>query len=210
MDDIFRRRRRNPYVLPGIVLALVVAGVLIWHYALPHSSSTLPDTPDLAASAAAQTTPDLPPPATPPAAAATAPTVAPVIPAPASVVPPVAPIVVPAPSPIVAAPASPATQTAALPATLPTSLPSFNPGTIMAEAQQLMSSGDLLAARAALNPVIISGALPADQQRRSSDCRHRSTTLWFSHLAVSPAIPGLTATWSSRATCSRKSAHRLV
>ena len=165
MDDIFRRRRRNPYLLPGIVLALVVAAVLIWRYALPHSSSALPDAPDLTATASAQTTPDLAPPASLPAAAATAPAVAPAIAAPAPVAPAVAPTVAPAPLPIVATPDSPATQAATLPATLPTSLPTVNPGTIVAEAQQLMFSGDLLGARAALNPAIISGALPADQQR---------------------------------------------
>ena len=57
----------------------------------------------------------------------------------------------------------------------------------MAEAQQLMSSGDLLAARAALNPVIISGALPADQQRPAMQLQAQiNHTLVFS----SRRIPG--------------------
>lgn len=165
MDDIFRRRRRNPYLLPGIVLALVVAGLLLWRYALPQSSSALPDAPDLATPASAQT---LPAPATRPVVsivATTAPAVTPIVIPPAPVAPAVVHVVAPTSAPAIAAPPHPATQVTAAPATVPTSLPSFDPGTVMSQAQQLMSSGDLVGARAMLNPAIVSGTLPADQQR---------------------------------------------
>ena len=46
MNDIFRRRRHNRLVIPGIVLVLVVVAALIWQYGLPHSSTPSPG-PDL-------------------------------------------------------------------------------------------------------------------------------------------------------------------
>jgi lipoprotein-anchoring transpeptidase ErfK/SrfK len=170
MDDIFRRRRRNRYLLPGIILGVVVVGVLVVYYSMRQTAPALPDAPDLATTLSAQTTstpstqvaalPAALAPATAPVSTPAVAPAAPVVQSPAAAIPR---------TPVITAASRPvsSTQVAALSTTAPTSLPSFTPGTVMAQAEQMMASNDLLAARTALNSAIISGALAAGQQQQA-------------------------------------------
>jgi len=134
--DIFRRRKRSSLLIPLVVLAIVVAGAGAWFY-LHKSSDPLAKT-DL------QIPEDTP---------EQTPTTEPAIPAqPATT----APTTQPAPTTLESVAVFPPTTQ---PTTAPATMPAFDPGTIMATAQQLMNSGDLVAARAALLPAIASGTL---------------------------------------------------
>ena len=181
--DIFRRRRRNPYILPALVLLIAAAGGLGWYYnvgrssdegeggaapietALPAASASAPvETHVTEADPVVAETPQASQVSVPAAAEP-----APVVVAPEPIHAPVRPAT--APEIVIAAPA---------PSTAAT-MPTFVPGTVMADAKRLMDAGDLLGARQALNPAITSGLLPADEQKLAMQLQEQlNKTLVFS------------------------------
>lgn len=180
--DIFRRRRRNPYILPALVLLIAAAGGLGWYYNVGSSSdegeggrSALPieaALPAGSASAPVATNVTVADPVvaeTPQVSIPVAPEPAPVVAAPEPIPAPVRPAT--APELVVATP---------VPTTAAT-MPTFVPGTVMADAKRLMDAGDLLGARQALNPAITSGMLPADEQKLAMQLQEQlNKTLVFS------------------------------
>lgn len=161
--DIFRRRRRNPWIIPAIILVVAGAGAVIWHFT---TSSPKADASTAKAVASATEPTAVSPTTQAPAAPATA--VAATLP-------------VAGTHDTALNPAAPSPLPATVPATHPSTMPTFNPGTVMADAQKLITTGDLLAGRAMLNTAIISGTLSAEDQKQAMLLQEQTNkTLIFS------------------------------
>lgn len=185
--DIFRRRKRNPFLVPLIVLAAIGLGILGWLFISAEPG-------DDSAAANQATVPEVTLPVERPVAETVAP-------AETLVEPTVLPQQVPAintnplmpPTPDVAAPPTPAPaaipatapaapETSPAPSAAPTSAPAqVSNGSSIARARELMTSGDLVAARAALNPAIAQESLAGPELQQAMKLQEETNrTLVFS------------------------------
>jgi lipoprotein-anchoring transpeptidase ErfK/SrfK len=193
-----RSRYRHRVMIGAVALVTSALGVGIWRYWV-GAEVPLPDTPSLAASAGANEISDAPAtkpvvklmaaeasePASRPAAAvlpANTPTIA--AREPVASVP--APAAAPMSRPAVVPPPLPATLTS-IATTAPSTAPTASAlGTVLTDAQALVTKGDTLGARRILNQAIISGQLPHDQEIAAKKLQAElNQTLVFSYRRAS-------------------------
>ncbi len=179
MDAFRRRRKRSKYVLPLVVL-LIAAGGAGWYFLVGSSESQ--DAPPVSAADPAYVTAETP---AEPVSPVSEPEVQPIaeqaVEAPAQAEQPQQPAIAEPPTPAEQVPPVVAEAQEQTPAPAPALPINFDPGTAMAEAQKLMNSGDLVAAREALNPAIASAQLPESELKLAMQLQEQiNETLVFS------------------------------
>lgn len=197
--DIFRRRKRNPFLVPIIVVAAIGLGVLGWYFLAAGPGDDTAAATDAATSEPTPAASREPVPVTiAPAETVIEPTVLPqqvpgintnpMMPPTPDVTLPATPTPQAAPAPTAPAQTTPAPAEATpAPATTQSSAPAAQApaGSLIARARELSGSGDPVAARAALNPALAEQSLSPEELRLAMQLQEEiNRTLVFSPRVV--------------------------